>query len=122
MAFDAAASDLQEEQRDDLERVIAGWAALPMATGSTDNSLRWPAIHFAARLGDQLAAYRIRSAIAEGARRMQHLVDAEREATETGGARNGHSQIHISALRVILRAATSSCGDRTHGRRRDQQP
>jgi hypothetical protein len=80
MAFDASADDLQDEQRDDLERLICGWAALPMATGMTDGNRRWPAIHFAARLGDQLATYRIHSATAEGVRRMQEQIDAEKKA------------------------------------------
>jgi hypothetical protein len=80
MAFDAAAGDLQDEQRNDLGRFVAGWAALPMANGSTDGGRRWPAIHFAARLGNQLAAYRIHSATAEGVQRMQRQIDAEKEA------------------------------------------
>jgi hypothetical protein len=77
MAFDAVASDLQDEQRNDLERVIAGWAALPMANGSTDGSPRWPAIHFAARLGEQLAAYRIRSAASDATQRVRRELEQQ---------------------------------------------
>lgn len=71
IAFDASAGDLQDERRNDLERLICGWAALPMATGMTGGNRRWPAIHFAARLGDQMARHRIRSAAADAARRVR---------------------------------------------------
>lgn len=81
MAFDGIASDLDETQRNDLERFICGWAALPMATGATDSARRWPAIHSAPHLGDRLAAYRIRHAAVEATRRMQHQIDAEKEAS-----------------------------------------
>lgn len=80
IAFDGISGDLNEAQCNDLERFIAGWAALPMATSATDGAPRWPAIHSEARLGDRLAAYRVRSAAAEGVRRMQHQIDAEKEA------------------------------------------
>ena len=87
MAFDAAASDLQDEQRNDLERLICGWAALPMATGSTDGSPRWPAIHYAARLGEQLAAYRIRSADTDAAQRVRREREQQADAAREPEAR-----------------------------------
>jgi hypothetical protein len=108
MAFDAAAGDLQDEQRNDLERLICGWAALPMATGSTDGP-RWPAIHYAARLGDQLAAYRIHCATAEGVRRMQHQIDAAKE-TE----RKQTAAATASPSSTPMRSAPSSTPPRHH--------
>lgn len=80
MAFDTTASDLQDDQRNDLERLICGWAALPMATGSTDGSPRWPAIHYAARLGAQLAAYRMRSTAADAAERVRREREQQEDA------------------------------------------
>lgn len=109
MAFDAAAGDLQDEQRNDLERLICGWAALPMATGSTDGSPRWPAIHYAARLGDQLAAYRIHSATAEGVRRMQHQIDAAKETERKQAA-----PATASPSSTPMRSAPSSTPPRHH--------
>lgn len=79
-AFDASAGDLQDEQRNDLERLICGWAALPTAAGSTDRGARWPAIHFAARLGDRLAAYRIHSAATDAAERVRHELEQQADA------------------------------------------
>ncbi|MGB3505371.1 MAG: AAA family ATPase, partial [Xanthobacteraceae bacterium] len=87
MAFDATARDLQDEQRNDLERLICGWAALPMATGSTDGSPRWPAIHYAARLGEQLAAYRIRSAATDAAQRVRREREQQADAAREPEAR-----------------------------------
>jgi len=87
MAFDASAGDLQDEQRVALERLICGWAALPMAHGSTDRGPRWPAIHFAARLGDQLAAYRIHSTAADAARRVRHELKQQADAARSPEAR-----------------------------------
>lgn len=87
MAFDTTASDLQDEQRNDLERLICGWAALPMATGSTDGSPRWPAIHYAARLGDRLAAYRIRSAATDAAERVRRELESQADAARELEAR-----------------------------------
>ncbi len=81
MAFDGVVGNLEEAQCNDLERFISGWAALPMATGATDGAPRWPAIHSAERIGNRLATYRIRSAAAEATRRMQHQIDAEKEAS-----------------------------------------
>lgn len=109
MAFDAAAGDLQDEQRNDIERLICGWAALPMANGSTNGSPHWPAIHFAARLGDQLAAYRIHSATAEGVRRMQHQIDAAKE-TE----RKQTAPATASPSSTPMRSAPSSTPPRHH--------
>lgn len=88
MAFDASAGDLQDEQRVTLERMICGWAALPMANGSTDGrSPHWPAIHFAGRLGDQLAAYRIHSAAADADRRVRHELEQQADAARPPEAR-----------------------------------
>ena len=80
ITFDASASGLEEEQRGDLERCIAGWAALPMAIGFTDGDRRRPAISFAARLGDQLARFRIRAAAFNAARRVRREIDAQKES------------------------------------------
>lgn len=78
IAFDDCADDLVEEQRCDLERFIAGWAALPTAADATGV---WPAVNFAARLGDQMARYRIRSAAADAARRVRRDLDPQPDAT-----------------------------------------
>lgn len=51
-----------------------------MANGSTDGSQRWPAILLAARLGDQLAAYRIHSAVADAAQRVRQEFDQQADA------------------------------------------
>lgn len=87
MAFDATAGDLQDEQRNDLERLICGWAALPMATGSTDDSQRWPAIHYAARLGEQLATSRVHSAAADAAQRLRREREQQADAAREPEAR-----------------------------------
>ncbi|MGB5904999.1 MAG: AAA family ATPase [Xanthobacteraceae bacterium] len=87
MTFDAAVGDLQDEQRVALERLICGWAALPMAHGSTNRGPRWPAIHFAARLGDQLAAYRIHSVAADADRRVRHELEQQADAARPTEAR-----------------------------------
>lgn len=59
IAFNDSADDLAEEQRCDLERFIAGWAALPTAADMAGAPGTWPAVNFAARLGDRMARYRI---------------------------------------------------------------
>ena len=87
MAFDASAGDLQDERRNDLERLICGWAALPMANSSTDRGPRWPAIQFAARLGDQLAACRIHSAATDVAQRVRHELKQQADAARQLEAR-----------------------------------
>jgi hypothetical protein len=96
MVFDAAARDLQDEQRNDLERLICGWAALPMATGSTDGSPRWPAIHYAARLGEQLAAYRIGSAATDAAQRVRREREQQADAAREPEARTSTRTASVS--------------------------
>jgi hypothetical protein len=96
MAFDASAGDLQDQQRNDLERLICGWAALPMANSSTDRGPRWPAIQFAARLGDQLAAYRIHSAATDAAQRVRHELEQQSDATRQPEARTSTRTVLVS--------------------------
>jgi hypothetical protein len=81
IAFDDCADDLVEEQRCDLERFIAGWATLPTAADMAGAPGTWPAVNFAARLGDQMARYRIRSAAADAARRVRRDLDRQPDAT-----------------------------------------
>lgn len=79
MAFIERAPTLDDQRRVDLERIVAGWAALPLASDVPAARGR-PAITAATRLGDQLATYRIRITATETAQRMRREFENETES------------------------------------------
>lgn len=80
IAFIERAPTLDNSRRVDLERVVAGWAALPLA-GDVPATRRRPAITAVARLGDQLATYRIRITTTETVQRMRSQFEDETNAS-----------------------------------------
>jgi hypothetical protein len=77
MTFIERAPTLDDQRRVDLERAVAGWAALPLAS-DVPTARRRPAITAAARLGDQFATHRIR--ITATAQRMRRQFEDEKES------------------------------------------
>lgn len=80
LAFDQVASTVDDQQRFELEQLIYGWAACPVAAPFDSAGGSRPAVTSATDLGYQMARYRIRGAKIDTARRVREDIERQQEA------------------------------------------
>jgi hypothetical protein len=79
-AFHQLEANLDDDQYAELERIIYGFAALPLAIGANDSARLWPAISSAAHLGERSVRHRVRAAVARTAQSVRREVERQTEA------------------------------------------